>query len=217
MKIVSSIVPVALLFVYHPIHYPSRNINIPQQVPPAVVSTVPSNITKPAPMATMSVTSESPVVDTYEQMSPRHYATPGSKSAMTQVNHVMFLISRKVPEDRSIHKYHEFSSCFWSFNTDWINLHVKFQFPTFRSHRSPVLEKWKLSRLANPRRRRCRRRHLLRKSTCRPLPCRWPLRWRRRLRRTTRAWQVVGRRYILRSGLSRPLKRDWTKESTSKQ
>ncbi|XP_028399124.1 ubiquitin-associated protein 2-like [Dendronephthya gigantea] len=67
----------------------SGNMNIPQQASPAaVVSTVPSNITKPVPMATTSMTSESSVVDTYEQMSPRHYATPGtpsSKSAMTQI------------------------------------------------------------------------------------------------------------------------------------
>ena len=67
--------------------YLYRNVSVPKPaVPAAVVTTVSPTGPKPVTMAT---TSESAVVNTYEQRSPRHYPPPGtpvSKSAMTQVS-----------------------------------------------------------------------------------------------------------------------------------
>ncbi|CAB4040462.1 Hypothetical predicted protein, partial [Paramuricea clavata] len=65
------------------------NVSVPKPaVPAAVVTTVSPAGPKPVTMATTSMTSESAVVNTYEQRSPRHYQPPGtpvSKSAMTQI------------------------------------------------------------------------------------------------------------------------------------
>jgi hypothetical protein len=70
--------------------YLNRNVTVPKPaVPAAVVTTVSPTGPKPVTMAMTSMTSESAVVNTYEQRSPRHYPPPGtpvSKSAMTQVS-----------------------------------------------------------------------------------------------------------------------------------
>ena len=82
-----------------------RNVNIPQPATPAaVVSTVPKPVPKPVAMTTTSMTSESAVVNSYDQMPPRHYpppSSPVSKSAMTQVGvcHASILSYQSVPQD----------------------------------------------------------------------------------------------------------------------